>query len=65
MVRLVKKPMHMSSFNSLVRSILHDPAVYPEPEKFKPERFLTKTPQGWKINPAIPDPDIAFGFGRR
>ncbi|TFK27924.1 cytochrome P450 [Coprinopsis marcescibilis] len=40
------------------RMMLHNPAVYPEPEKFIPERFLT----GEEIfNPY----EIAFGFGRR
>ncbi|KAF2743711.1 cytochrome P450 [Sporormia fimetaria CBS 119925] len=36
----------------------HDPAVYPEPDEFNPERFLGDTPQ--------PDPrQWAFGYGRR
>ncbi|KAI0306165.1 cytochrome P450 [Multifurca ochricompacta] len=39
-------------------AIFHDPATYPEPSKFKPERFLdTTTP--------VPLLDVAFGFGRR
>jgi hypothetical protein len=44
-----------------IRAILHDPATYPEPEQFKPERFLT--PDGQPIE----DPllDYAFGFGAR
>ncbi|KAF7360436.1 CUE domain-containing protein [Mycena venus] len=43
-------------------AILHDPAVYPEPHVFKPERFLT--PDG-KLNPQAKDPEAPWGFGRR
>lgn len=40
-------------------AILHDPAVYPEPEVFKPERFLDNTT-------AFADSkNAAFGYGRR
>jgi len=39
-------------------SILHDPATYPEPSKFKPERFLDSSPRA-------SFPEAAFGFGRR
>lgn len=43
--------------------MLHDPEEYPEPEHFKPERFIGENGQ---INPEVLDPRIvAFGFGRR
>ncbi len=39
------------------RAILHDPATFPEPARFRPERWL---------RPGAPAfPDVAFGFGRR
>ncbi|KAH9852971.1 CyP450 monooxygenase [Lenzites betulinus] len=40
-------------------SILHDPEMYPEPEAFRPERFLD--PNSDVLDPTI----VAFGFGRR
>ncbi|EKM55883.1 uncharacterized protein PHACADRAFT_144778 [Phanerochaete carnosa HHB-10118-sp] len=43
-------------------AILHDEKQYLDPEAFKPERFLT--PEG-ALNPSVPDPIEAFGFGRR
>ncbi|KAJ7495387.1 cytochrome P450 [Mycena latifolia] len=42
-------------------AILHDEVMYPDPYAFKPERFLLDG----KPNPAVRDPDAAFGFGRR
>ncbi|KAJ7479162.1 cytochrome P450 [Mycena latifolia] len=42
-------------------AILHDEATYPDPYAFKPKRFLV----GRQLNPAVPSPDVAFGYGRR
>ncbi|KAI9439716.1 cytochrome P450 [Lactarius indigo] len=46
----------MIFFNSW--AILHDPTTYPEPSKFKPERFLDPAARA-------PFPGATFGFGRR
>lgn len=43
--------------------MLHDPNVYPHPDEFRPERFLT--PDG-QLDPSVRDPAlVVFGFGRR
>ncbi|KAI0044341.1 cytochrome P450 [Auriscalpium vulgare] len=42
-------------------AILHDPEAYPEPDEFKPERFLTADGKV-KEDPVL---NAAFGFGRR
>ncbi len=52
----------MPGIKELIRAILHDKTVYGDDvDKFRPERFL----QGNNLNPDIPHPDAAFGFGRR
>ncbi|KAI0264150.1 cytochrome P450 [Gloeopeniophorella convolvens] len=43
------------------RALLQDPRVYPEPQKFRPERFLN--PNGSLRDD--PTPSVAFGFGKR
>ncbi|EIM81471.1 cytochrome P450 [Stereum hirsutum FP-91666 SS1] len=43
-------------------AMLHDPRTYAEPEKFRPERFLTAD---GKLDDTVPDPDAIFGFARR
>lgn len=42
------------------RAMAHDEAVYPNPDEFKPERYLDK-------NGCLNDNErvLAFGFGRR
>ncbi|KAJ7111231.1 cytochrome P450 [Mycena epipterygia] len=42
-------------------AILHDEVMYPDPYAFKPEHFLLDG----KLNPAVRNPEAAFGFGRR
>ncbi|KAJ7640572.1 cytochrome P450 [Mycena rosella] len=44
-----------------VWAILYDETTYSDPFVFKPERYLLDG----KPNPDMPDPRIAFGFGRR
>lgn len=42
--------------------MLHNEETYPEPDRFNPARFLS--PNG-QLNPDVPSPSVAFGFGRR
>ena len=56
---------HLCSPNDLlmgcVRAILHNPDLYPDPEAFKPERFLNEDGT-LRDDPVI---TLAFGVGRR
>ncbi|KAF5365441.1 hypothetical protein D9758_010873 [Tetrapyrgos nigripes] len=46
-----------------VWAILHDESIYgPNPHMFNPERFLQ---EDGSLNPNVPFPNMAFGFGRR
>ena len=47
---------------TLLRSMLRDEEVYPDPNTFNPDRFI----KDGVLNREIRDPrDIVFGFGRR
>ena len=43
------------------RAVLHDPELYPEPEEFKPDRFLNEDGT-FRDDPIL---TLAFGAGRR
>ena len=43
------------------RAILHDPEIYPDPEEFKPERFLNED-GSVRDDPKL---SLAFGIGKR
>ncbi|KAJ7624503.1 cytochrome P450 [Roridomyces roridus] len=47
-------------------AIMHDPAIYPDPWTFKPERYLNSSASSSESTPMNPDPRrFAFGYGRR
>jgi cytochrome P450 len=52
---------HMNFYLRRFRAILHDPEIYPEPEEFKPERFLNEDGTV-RDDPAL---SLAFGIGKR
>jgi hypothetical protein len=62
--------LHLNTLNTstvsgkltLLRSMLRDEEVYPNPNIFNPDRFI----KDGVLNREIRDPrDIVFGFGRR
>jgi cytochrome P450 len=53
--------LQMSCLDRRVRAILHNPDLYPDPEAFKPERFLNEDGT-LRDDPVI---TLAFGIGKR
>ena len=53
--------IHLNVYLRCSRAILHDPEAYPEPDKFKPERFLNED------GTVRDDPKLSlvFGVGKR
>ena len=53
--------IHLEVYLRRLRAILHDPDSYPDPEEFKPERFLNEDGTV-RDDPAL---SLAFGVGKR
>ena len=51
----------VATIQSFRRGIFHDPSIYPEPDVFKPERFLNSD-GNLRDDPVMLS---AFGFGKR
>ena len=62
MVRNLPYPLSLPGLAStFVRAVLHDPVMYPDPDSFKPERFINED------GSLHDDPILTslFGFGKR
>ena len=53
--------VHLSVHLRRSRAILHDPEIYPDPEEFKPERFLDED-GSVRDDPTL---SLVFGIGKR
>jgi cytochrome P450 len=53
--------IHLDACLRHFRAILHDPETYPDPEEFKPERFLDED-GSVRDDPAL---SLVFGAGKR
>ena len=52
---------HLNVYLRRFRAILHDPEMYPDPEEFKPERFLNED-GSVRDDPTL---SLVFGIGKR
>ena len=52
---------HLNVYLRCFRAILHDPEIYPDPEEFKPERFLNED-GSVRDDPTL---SLVFGNGKR
>jgi cytochrome P450 len=56
-----RSSINLNVYLRCFRAILHDPGAYPEPDKFKPERFLNEDGTV-RDDPML---SLAFGVGKR
>ena len=56
-----RSSIHLDVYLRHFRAVLHDPEIYPDPEEFKPERFLNEDGTV-RDDPAL---TLAFGVGKR
>jgi cytochrome P450 len=57
----VSCPTHLKVYLRCFRAILHNPEIYPDPEEFKPERFLSDD-GNVRDDPVL---SLVFGIGKR